>query len=159
MKMTKIFLAFIAMFAISCVQDNGGGTNNNTEWANEGSIIGEWELTAFDGSSEAKPRIYLALNEEGKFDMYQQAYSVVWLHYTGTFQYDGTTLSGTYSDGEAWSSEYITTFATEPKRMRLIRKFNSGDISIYTESEIPATIVDEAREPEKVRSVTIKPFL
>ncbi len=159
MKMTKIFLAFIAMFAISCTQENGGGTNNDTAWTNEGSIIGEWELTSFDGSSEAKPRIYLDLNEDGTFDMYQQAYSVVWLHYTGIFQYDGTTLSGTYSDGEAWSSEYTATFAAEPKRMRLISKKSSADISIYIENEIPATIVDEAREPEKVRSVTIKPFL
>ena len=159
MKLTKIFLAFIAMFAISCVQDNGGGTNNNTKWANEGSIIGEWELTSFSGSSEAKPRVYLALNEDGSFDMYQQAFSIVWFHYTGTFTYNGTTISGKYSDEKPWSTEYAVSFAEEPTRMRLINTANDKEVSIYNECEIPDSVIDEAREPESVRSATVKRFL
>ena len=161
MKLAKIFLAVVALFAMSCGEKNGGdGTTSPTvNWESEGSIIGEWELTSFGGNSEAKPRIYLELNENGSFDMYQQAFSVIWLHYTGTFTYNGTTLSGVYSDDKPWAAEYAVSFAKEPNRMRLISTTNNNETSIYNECEIPTSIIDEAREPEMVRSVTIERFL
>jgi hypothetical protein len=161
MKLAKIFLAVVALFAMSCGEKIGGGgtTTPTVNWGNEGSIIGDWELTSFDGSNEAKPRIYIAFYEDNTFEMYQQAYSVVWYRYEGTFNFDGTTLSGLYSDGKPLSAEYAVSFAKEPSRMRLIRKDNDNDISIYTENEIPVYIKDEAIEPQNVRSVTIERFL
>lgn len=160
MKLAKIFLAMAALFAVSCGPNpNDGGSTSNLDWGNDGSIIGEWELTSFSGSSEAKPRVYLALNEDGSFDMYQQAFSIVWFHYTGTFTYNGTTLSGVYSDNKPWSAEYAVSFAKTPNRMRLINKTNSNEVSIYNGCEIPSSIIDDAREPENVRSVAIERFL
>ena len=116
-------------------------------------------MTSFNDNSTAKPRIYIELKENGEFDMYQQAFSVVWLHYTGTFKYDGATLSGIYSNGEAWSAEYSVSFAKEPNRMRLINKSNGKEVSIYNECDIPTSVIDEAQVPESVRSVTFKGFL
>lgn len=164
MKMTKIFFVLISLFAVACnttPNGNGGSTGGgNTKWDSDGVIIGEWELASFNNSDEAKPRVYIEFREQGnEFTLYQQAYSVVWFRYEGTFTFDGTTLSGVYSDGKAWAAEYTVSFAKEPNRMRLIRKEDNKDISIYIESEIPETIIDEAREPENVRSVMIERFL
>ncbi len=170
MKLTKIFLAILAIFAISCVSEsgttevpNGGGSTDTTKWEEEGSIVGVWELIKLNGSTKAKPRIYMSLNEDGSFDLYQQADKIYWVYYSGRFSFENNLLKGSYSDGVEWSSEYTVSFATEPTRIRLV---SNKEKSIYTAvDEIPQWIVDEARQPEvettisATRSVAVERFL
>ena len=160
MRLNKIVLAVIALCAIACSPEGGGNSSaNTTKWESEGSVIGEWELTSFSDSNEARPRVYLELKENGEFEMYQQAFSMKWEHFKGTFTYNGTTMSGKYSDEKPWSTEYAVSFAEEPTRLRLINTANDKEVSIYNECEIPDSVIDEAREPESVRSATVKRFL
>lgn len=159
MKISKIFLAVMAMFVvIGCNPDNGDGKKNNT-WSNEGNLIGEWELTSWDNKDNPTQKIYVAFKEDGTFDLYQRIYTVVWQHYTGTFSLAGNTLSGVYSDGEAWSKSYTVSYASEPARIRLTCTVEKSDISVYTEAEIPSDIIDRAQEGAEVRSVAPERFL
>lgn len=161
MKLTKIFIAFVALFALACEPNyHGGGSNNGTvKWENSGSIVGEWGLTTFNNSTEAKPRIYMIFNEDNTFELYQQLYSVVWVRYNGTFTLEGTTLSGVYADGTPWGGNYVVAYSQSPKKIRLTRESDNKDVSIYDATEVPTDILDEARDPEAVRSVTIERFL
>lgn len=163
MKIAKIFIAAVAFFAVACVTDNSGNEGDfidTTKWIEEGSVIGDWKLSSWTNQKVSALQIYLSLNEDGSFDLYQRIYSVVWLHYEGSFTIENNTLSGVYSDGKAWKDSYSVSFAEEaPNRIRLVSKSDSADISVYTEEGIPSDIIDEAQQAESVRSVVLERFL
>ena len=169
MKLAKIFLAFVALFAMSCDNiSNGGGTTTPTvNWENEGSVVGEWKLTSLNGKEDAKPQIYLSLNSDGTFEMYQKAFSLEWKRYEGTYSISADNLlCGVYSDGEEWSANYKVDFAYEPNRIRLTKELDNKEISIYTETTIPNAVIEEAQpydttspEATTVRSVVVERFL
>ena len=163
MKITKIFLAMALLFAVACTPDNGGDVNGgNTDTTNllsEGTLCGEWQLASWANNSNSGAQVYLALNEDSTFDLYQRVYQVVWLHYTGTYTLAGNTLSGVYTDGEAWSKQYTVSYAEEPTRIRLVSTTDSADKSVYTEVVIPTDIIDAAQPATEVRSVAIERFL
>jgi hypothetical protein len=162
MKLTKIFLAVIALLTIAC-NNNGGGSSSSPaiDWGSEGTIVGEWNLNSWADSTEARPQIYIAFNEDGTFELYQQQYSVVWLRYSGTYTLTGRTLKGSYTDGTPWACDYEVDYGTEgeAKYLKLTSATDSADVAIYGSCEIPTEIVDESRDPEAVRSVAIKRFL
>ena len=163
MKLTKIFLAVIALLTIACNNGNNGGgeTKPSIKWGAEGTIVGEWALTSWAGHDEAHPEVYIAFNEDGTFALFQQQYSVVWLRYTGTYTLEGKTLKGAYTDGTPLACNYKVDYGTmgEEKLLKLPSATDSADVSIYGASEIPTEILDESRDPEAVRSVAIKRFL
>lgn len=161
MKLSKIFVAILAICAfVACKPDNGnGGGGNDKEWSNSGSPVGEWVLSEWNDSAELPFGVYLRLNEDDSFDLYQHTYNVLWVHYAGTFSLNGNTLSGVYSDGESWA-EYTIQYneKSEPKQIKLSRK-DSEDVAIYTATEIPAEVTDNASDAIEVRSVEIQRFL
>ena len=164
MKISKIVLAILALFAIvACNPNKGGGTgggNTDSTWNDNGSPIGEWVLTEWNGSSELPMGAYLRLNEDNTFDLYQHTLSVLWVHYKGTFSLNGSTLTGVYSDGTKWN-DYTIKYSndSEPKQIKLTRKGDTEDVGIYTATEIPANIIDQATEATNVRSIVIERFL
>ena len=157
MKLTKIFLAVAALFAIACTPDNGD--NQSTSWVEEGSIVGEWCLTSWAGSSSAKPQIYIAFNDDGTFNLYQQAYSVIWFKYDGRYALNNNVLTGAYSDGKPLASEYKVAFSSDGKMIRLTSLTSSSDVAAYNATEVPAWIIEEAKTPQEVRSVEAERFL
>ena len=164
MKLTKIFLAVMALFTIAC--NNGGGNDGGnstptTKWGTEGTLVGEWSLSSWADNAEARPQIYIAFNEDGTFTLYQQQYSVVWFRYTGTYTLTGKTLAGSYTDGTPWACDYKVDYGTlgETQLLKLTSATDSADVAIYNASEIPTDIIDESRDPEAVRSVSFKRFL
>ena len=163
MKITKIVVAILALCAfIACQSDNGGGNGggNNPIWNDNGSPVGEWVLTEWNSSRDLPFGIYLRLNEDNTFDLYQHTSDVLWVHYTGTYSLNGSTLSGVYTDGAKWHNYTIKyNSENEPKQIKLTRNDDSGDVSIYTETTIPAEVIDQASEAIVVRSVVIERFL
>ena len=163
MKITKIFVAILALFAIvACNPNNGGNTggggNTNDTWSDSGSHVGEWALTEWNDSKNLPFGVYLRLNEDNTFDLYQHTYNVVWIHYTGTFSLNGSTLSGVYSDGESWTTDYTIKYnkIADPKQISLTSTDNVG---IYTATTIPDAVIDQASEAVEARSVATERFL
>jgi hypothetical protein len=166
MRFSKIFLAAIIALGttIGCAPNiEGGGNVDTTKWENEGTLVGEWELTSWSGNNNAKPLIYLILNEDSSFDMYQKVYTSNWTHYDGNYSVsEENILSGTYSDGEKWYGDYAIQYAENPRRIRLTNVKEENEVLIYTESVVPTSVLEEAKgasQPEPVRSSIIKRFL
>lgn len=157
MKLTKIFLAVVALCALACHPN--GGNEETIKWEENGTLVGEWCLTSWAGSSAAKPQVYIAFNDDSTFNLYQQNYSVIWFHYEGNYALNNNVLTGAYSDGKELASEYKVDFSSDGKMIRLTSLENSSDVAIYTATEIPTWIIEEAKTPEKVRSVEADRFL
>lgn len=163
MKIAKIFVAIVALCAAVACNPNKGGENGgqtDSTWSDSGTPIGEWALTEWNGSKELPMGVYLRLNEDNNFDLYQHTASVMWVHYTGTFTLNGNTLTGKYSDGTDWA-EYTILYndTVEPKQIKLTRKGDTEDVAIYTATEIPTEVTDQAGEVTKACSVEIEKFL
>lgn len=157
MKLTKIFFAIAAvLFTIAC--NPNGGNDDNVKWVDNGTLIGEWTLTSWAGSEEAKPQIYMSFNDDSSFDLYQQSYSVIWFHYEGNYALNNNVLTGAYADGTPLACDYKVEFSNNGKMIRLTSTKSASDVAIYTATEIPSWIVEEAKDPEAVRSVAHKPF-
>ena len=163
MKISKIVLAVLAMCAIvACNPDNGDGGNsggNTKTWSNSGSHVGDWALTEWNGSTNLSLGVYLSLNEDNTFVLYQHFSDVLWEKYEGTYTLSGNTLSGVYSDGVKWADYTIKYNNGEKKQIKLTRKDDAEDVSIYTATDIPAEVVDNATAPAAVRSTERKRFL
>ena len=166
MKLAKIFIVamVVVLGFIACGNpngDNGGGGGSNTTWNDDGSPIGEWVLTEWNGSKDLPFGIYLRLNEDDSFDLYQHTYNVLWVHYSGTFSLKGSTLTGEYSDGTKWAEYSIQYSDSDPKKIKLTRTSDkdSTDVGIYTSTTIPNEIIEDASEAINVRSVAIEKFL
>ena len=161
MKITKIFVAILALFAIvACNPNNGGNTggggNTNDTWSDSGSPVGEWALTEWNDSKDLPFGVYLRLTEDNTFDLYQHTSSVLWVHYTGTYSLNGNTLKGEYSDGEKWKEYTIKYNNKEPKQIKLT---SSNSVGIYTATTIPDAVIDQASEAVEARSVATERFL
>ena len=161
MKITKIFVAILALCAFAACEPNSGnngGGGVDDVWSDNGSPVGEWVLTEWNSSKDLPFGVYLQLNEDNTFDLYQHTSSVLWVHYTGTYSLNGTTLSGVYSDGESWATSYTIKYSkvAEPKQILLTSPDNKG---IYTATTIPDAVIDQATEAVVVRSGQSKRFL
>ena len=161
MKITKIFVAILALCVFAaCEPDSGnnGGGGVDDIWGDNGSPVGEWSLTEWNGSQDLPFGVYMRFNDDKSFDLYQHTSNVLWVHYTGTYSLNGTTLSGVYSDGESWATDYTIKYnkIAEPKQISLT---SSNNVSIYTETSIPDAVIDQATEAVVVRSVEGERFL
>lgn len=163
MKISKIFIvALVAVLGFTaCVNPNNGGGGTKIVWSEVGNPIGEWSLTEWNNSKDLPFGVYLCLNEDNTFDIYQHTYSVLWVHYHGTFSLEGSVLKGTYSDGQEWGGTYTIEYSAEPKLIRLTRTYESGvsDVSVYESTTVPEQIIEDATEAINVRSVVIERFL
>lgn len=163
MKFAKIFIvAIIALLGVTACGDpnnsTGGGNDDPTsEWSDNGSPIGEWVLTEWNGSKELPFGVYIRFNEDNTFDLYQHTYTVLWVHYTGTFSLNGSTLNGVYSDGEKWN-QYTIKYNSETNQIRLTNS-DKNEEGIYSATTIPAEIIEDATEAVNVRSVEFDKFL
>ena len=148
------------LLAVACHPDNGGDKGGDkTNWLDEGNICGEWVLTSWSDKSESAMRVYLVLNEDSSFDLYQRLYSVIWLRFEGNYTLSGNTISGVYADGVAWSKSYTVSYAEEPTRIRLVSTTDVADKAIYTECDVPEYVLDQAQPATEVRSVAPERFL
>ena len=148
------------LLAVGCKPDNGSnGDDPAQEWHTSGQLVGEWELTEWNDSSDNAMKVYLRFNENDTFDMYQRIYSAIWVHYTGTFTLNGSVLKGVYSDGEPWSADYDIAYSNEPLRIRLTNVESGNDVSIYSSTTIPESVIEDCTEATNVRSVVLERFL
>lgn len=103
-------------------------------------ITGQWHLKSWNGKTPRGFDIYLELLSDGTFNLYQQTETSLYTHLTGNYSSDGSTLSGTYSDGVEWRTSYGWSLGEGDASLVLISLDAESLKSIYTRSDIPDSV-------------------
>lgn len=155
MKSLKIW-SLIALFAMALVGCGGDDDTNNGDGKKpivQTDIYGKWQLASV---SDCTPEfgVYIEFTKDGKFNLYQQVWTLTYEHYTGTFNVNGDVLSGEYSDGSAWTGSY--NYSVANSKLTLTNVDNSDEVNVYNACVIPQEVIDEATT---TRSEEVVPFL
>lgn len=117
-------------------------------------VIGEWHCVPETFEAD----IYLAIDEAGTFDLYQQIGDGRHRHYSGEWDLDGTTLSGTYSNGDNWGSEYQVSFSGG-NTMSLKALNGSEEVMKYSREVIPSEVINGSIEVKSTADTDCRPVL
>lgn len=98
-------------------------------------MCGTWQLDRWRGSTP-NFEVYMDIQEDGTVTLWQKIESREWDRYDSVATLNNNTISGTYSDGVAWSTSYSVSI--EGEAMTWTSTLDSSDISIYTRTALPA---------------------
>lgn len=103
--------------------------------------LGSWKLDSFCGS-DAELDIYMSLNDDNSFVLYQRSPEYEPTVFRGTYSFDPSTnvFSGTYSDGVHWATSYRVE-SVNGDTMTWVNTANASEVSVYVRSEIPSTML------------------
>lgn len=104
--------------------------------ADTSEIAGIWHLTEWRGTTPSFD-VYMSISEDGVVTLLQRITTHNWELFYSLVEYNGTTISGEYTDGVAWSAAYNVSI--EGDQMTWVNTADASDISVYTRSEWPVT--------------------
>lgn len=129
MKKTLFILISVLGLICSCKEkDNGPKTMQE-------KLCGEWHSISLPEGLQFKADIYLSFSSDGVFELFQMIDDGAYRLYRGTWELEGSTLSGEYSDGEPWASSYDVVM--NDKTMSLTSQNESAEKTIYESCTIP----------------------
>lgn len=102
-------VAALALLMAGC-----GGSDKKKE---EAPRYDGWMLTRWNGGTELSGKVFLQLNEDMTFALYQCIDTPGYRKLTGTYVKEGQILSGHYSDGTPWESSYAIEKQTDGDRI------------------------------------------
>ena len=129
--MRKLIYMMAAVLMLSAC---GKKPDNKTELTLEQQLCGEWHSTTLAVDAD----IYLSFAEDKTFEMYQQITEGAHRLYRGTWNLEGTLLTGKYNDGEDWAAAYEITI--EGDALTLISVNDAAEKSVYKKTAIPEDI-------------------
>lgn len=119
-------------------------------------IIGEWICTTEEAGHAVE--VYVSFHLDNTFDMYQKIGEGAHRHLDGSYEVDRKHLSGVYSDGTPWASDYTLTFVNGEMIMKSL--LQEDYYVTYRKARIPEEIkkysVDLTKSSDDAISV---PFL
>ena len=99
--------------------------------------------------------VYVSFGD-GTFDLYQKVGEGRYFLYDGTYTLTGNVLSGLYSDGTSWGSDYDISLETDS--LVLTAKNGSGEVSTYVRKAIPAEVSGNVAVKSSMKEAPV-PFL
>lgn len=153
-------LALWAVMLLSLVNVSCSKKGNDEGGAALSSYDG-WMLASWGGDETIAGRIYLSFSGDG-FTLYQQIGDLStagFTRYTGTcvFAENGKLLSGTYSDGTPWRTEYVVLAHTDTE-LRLLSVQENIE-SVYVPVQIPDSVKDAPLALASRSGGSVEPFL
>lgn len=148
-KLIYILTATAALMALtwSCQKSESGDSNGH---GLDMEIVGDWHLS--ETMSEHNPDIempdvYLRINPDGSFELYQKSGTQSLRHdlFTGTCSTKDGILSGTYSSGHPWASKWEYEFVIDGM---ILTSFNLLEVNRYVRTEIPEDVIKNANRAE-----------
>lgn len=117
-------------------------------------IKGTWALTSWRGATPSF-KVYMDISDGGNITLWQKMTTRAWERYDSTATIDKNVISGTYSDGVAWSANYSIAIAGDT--MTWTDTVDSTDVSVYTRTELPNDLPTD--ESNATRTATAERFL
>ncbi len=132
---------------------SGYVTTTNPTIGSTPLLAGNWRLTSYSGTNEDID-VFLSMQENNSFTLYQRSDSMEYRVFTGTWSYDGATkiLSGQYSDGASWSMSYYVSLSGDT--LTLTSTTNANMVSTYTKTDATPNV-----SKAESRASIVKPFL
>lgn len=132
--MKRIFAVFFAMVLLASCGKNG--EDNKPELTLEQQLIGQWHSV----SNALEADLYIDFQEGKTFELYQQIGEGAHRLYRGTWNLEGTLLTGKYNDGEDWAAAYQVEM--REKQLVLTSNNDAAEKSTFEMAEIPAEVKD-----------------
>ena len=150
-----IGLSALAFATVACQKETATTTSLDQ------TLVGEWHLAdaKAEGASIMKDiDIYLCINTDGTFELYQQSGTQELRYdlYTGTCYTENGVLTGVYSDGKPWGGKYTYSNTTEGL---LLKTTNNLEEQSYIKCQIPAEVRDNANINTRTASAAGSPIL
>lgn len=99
-------------------------------------IFGGWHIKSYCGTA-SNTDIYMQLNEDNSFLLYQRTNSPTYTAYKGTFAISNNTISGSYDDGTQWASNY--TYSIDGNGcLVFVNTYNSSEVTVYEPATMPS---------------------
>lgn len=118
-------------------------------------IVGEWKYADEESGNDIDVRV--AFYVDKTFDLYQKVGEGAHRYYKGTYNVDKTRVSGEYSDGTPWASEYEVTFVNGDM---IMKSTSSEGYSItYKKERIPDEVKNHYVDMTKSAAQDFVPFL
>mgnify|MGYP002512724605 CR=1 FL=1 len=130
--MKKLLYIFAALMLIASCGKNEEG--KKPEINLEEQIVGQWHSTSISVDGD----IYIEFYQEKSFELYQQIGEGAHRLYRGTWNLEGTLLTGKYNDGEDWAAAYQVEM--REKQLVLTSNNDAAEKSTYEKAEIPAEV-------------------
>ena len=127
---SKIILVLsVLAAAVSCGEkDNGPAVSEK--------IVAEWHLLGVSGMTSV-PQVYVNFSQDLSFELYQKIGEGRYRKYDGTYSVTGALVSGKYSDGEKWGSDYQASFDGE--KLLLTAQNGSEEVCTYEKKALSET--------------------
>ena len=119
------------MLLASCGKN---GEDNKPELTLEQQLFGQWHSV----SNALEADLYIDFQEGKTFELYQQIGEGAHRLYRGTWNLEGTLLTGKYNDGEDWAAAYQVEM--REKQLVLTSNNDAAEKSTYEKAEIPAEV-------------------
>lgn len=149
MKIFKILsLALLLLVVMTGCKKNSAKSEGDSS-----KIVGEWHLVSWN-EAESKGDVYIAFTSNGTFDIYQQVWSLNYVHFAGTYNVSGDIITGNYADGSTWASGY--KYEVKDDKLMLYSQEDVSIASVYEKCQIPEDVKSEATA---TRSQEVIPFL
>ena len=127
-----IFFAVVMAVAVSSCAKSGNDTSEFLD------ITGEWSLISSGDLSMDDISVYVSFTSD-HFELYQKLGEGRYYVYSGTYTLSGNILSGRYSDGTSWGSDYDVIIGSDS--LTMTARNGSGEVSVYTREDIPAEVL------------------
>lgn len=132
--MKRTFAVFFALVLLASCGKNG--EDNKPELTLEQQLIGQWHSV----SNALEADLYIDFQEGKTFELYQQIGEGAHRLYRGTWNLEGTLLTGKYNDGEDWAAAYQVEM--REKQLVLTSNNDAAEKSTFEMAEIPAEVKD-----------------
>ena len=108
------------------------------------SVNGEWQLCDYQAKSVnihgTDVDVYISFTADGNFTLYQKLGEGRYTRFTGTFTLSGDILSGKYTSGGSWASQY--SVAKEGDKLVLTQHPDAKEVHTFSPASIPASVTE-----------------
>ena len=111
----------------------------------EQQLVGQWHSV----SNSLEADLYIDFQEDKTFELYQQIGEGAHRLYRGTWNLEGTLLTGKYNDGEDWAAAYKVSI--EGDALTMTSNNDAAETSAFIRSEIPSEVKDKCTVAVKSR--------
>ena len=130
--MKRLIYIFSALVLLASCGKNE--EDKKPELTLEQQLVGQWHSV----SNSLEADLYIDFQEGKTFELYQQIGEGAHRLYRGTWNLEGTLLTGKYNDGEDWAAAYQVEM--RDKQLVLTSSNDTAEKSTYEKAEIPAEV-------------------